>query len=611
MSHHRIGRNERGIALVVVLLVLIAVAALVGGAAVLGSNTSLINKYHDRLSVLETTADAGLEQARSMVNGNMTLYPDTGYNVLESGATVYAADGSVIPDVKRWLYVGPTGVTSGQYGVFGSVVSVTQDRQGNRVVRRSDVYQESFAKYAYYTTIEGAIQFGGGDQLFGPVHSNDEIDIHSTGATFNGPVVTAKTIIGKSFGTFKEGYTENAAPIPMPTTADLAKLKTQAQMGNTAILGNTAGNMGQATTRIEFVALDLNTDGDSADENEGFMKVYQAPAAFAWFVVADTNQYAAAAPNGGVRNSPNCGHAGYNVGGHHGTEFTSFFNHPVSWNSGADSKTNAATVTGAGITRRCYLGGSDILNPGGVFASNDGRGQWLPWSGAVSGQVISKVGPTVAQYLWPINRALNPNFKGVIHVEGKVAVSGRLRGRVTVAATDNIIIADDLRYVTAVGAAGRNCRDILGLFSGQDVVVADNLLNDPIKEIPAAANYVSWDEPGGDEFIDGIALALNIFTVERYNTGANSSSPGRENCGTKQWGRGCLILNGGVIQKQRGAVALSLGTGNVKRYAWDACGAEAPPPYFPTTGRFARGHYYEVEPTGFDIDTYWALLTGG
>jgi hypothetical protein len=183
---------------------------------------------------------------------------------------------------------------------------------------------------------------------------------------------------------------------------------------------------------------------------------------------------------------------------------------------------------------------------------------------------------------------------------------------VTVAATDNIIIADDLTYVTKVGAPGRACRDILGLFSGQDAVVADNLLNDPIKYQEAAGNpYVTWDEQK-DESIDGIVLALNIFTVERYNTGVNSSSnPYRENCDTKQWGRGCLFLNGGVIQRQRGAVALSLGTGNVKRYAWDPCGAEAPPPYFPTTGRFARGHYYEVEPTGFDIDTYWALLLGG
>ena len=53
---------------------------------------------------------------------------------------------------------------------------------------------------------------------------------------------------------------------------------------------------------------------------------------------------------------------------------------------------------------------------------------------------------------------------------------------------------------------------------------------------------------------------------------------------------------------------LSDGHGYVKRYAYDVCGQTDPPPYFPTTGHFVRGHFYEVEPTGFNIATYWPLL---
>ena len=170
MRTQRMIDNERGIALVVVLLVVLAVAAIIAGAALLGSNTSLIAKHQARLSVLETVADAGLEEARSRINGNKAQYPDSGYNILEAGVAVYDASGAVIPNVKRWLYVGPSGVTSGQYGVFGSVVSVAQDPQGNRVIRRGEVYQESFSKYAYFTTIEGAIVFANGDQIQGPVH---------------------------------------------------------------------------------------------------------------------------------------------------------------------------------------------------------------------------------------------------------------------------------------------------------------------------------------------------------------------------------------------------------------------------------------------------------
>ncbi len=591
MRTQRMIKNERGIALVVVLLVVIAVAAIIAGAAMLGSNTSLIQKHQARLSTLETVADAGLEEARSLINGNKTQYPDTGYRVLEAGATVYAADGSVIPNVKRWLYVGPSGVTTGQYGVFGSVVSLVKDAQGNQVVRRGEVFQESFSKYAYFTTIEGAIVFANGDQIQGPVHSNDKITINSSGATFFGAVSTAQTITGKSYGTFKQGFKENVPIIPMPTTADLGKLKAQAITGNTSIAGSTAGNAGQASTRIEFVAIDLDSDGDSTGDDEGFMKVYQAAststANLSW-VLADTINWAGTGNLNGVRNSPNCGHLDAGV-------FSTFERHVVG--VGPDFKQQAPGNANPG--RRCYLGGSDILNIGGGFLPADTRGAWLPWPGIVDPRVTAVAG-VIAPYLWPVTRAMNPNFRGVVYVEGKVAVSGQLRGRVTLAASGNIIIADDVTYVTNPAAA--TCVDILGLFSGTDVVIADNLLNDPIPWL-STQGAVSWDD-SPDEFINGFVLALNIFTVQNYDQGSTSF----ESCGASTNGRGCIFLTGGIIQKQRGAVGLTSGQGYIKRYSYDACGLESPPPYFPTTGRFARGHYFEVEPTNFSIASYWSLL---
>ena len=606
-SHMR--KNEHGAALVVVLLILVGVAAMVAAAAVIGANTGAINKYHSRMTVLEAAADAGIDEVRSAVNADKTIYPDTGYVTRESGAAVYAADGTVIPNVRRWLYLGPSGVTSGQYGMFGSVVAVVEDAQGNRIVHRGDIYQESFAKYAYFTTDESGIMFAAGDQLFGPVHSNDVITLSSGSPkpTFWGPVSTAQTISNRSNGVFKQGYTERAAPIPMPSTADLAKLQTQAAIGNTAIVGDLLGVVGEATTRIEFVALDLNADGDSTDADEGFMKVYRAPGANAWWVVAHTFGYAGTGVNNGVRNSPNCGHTVTAGTANHGAFFYTFANHSSLWPAGTDSKTNAPTLVGAGVQRRCFLGGSDILNadaanPDGRFVANDGRGAWQLWPGVVSPLLV---GRPDAAYLWPINREINPNFKGVIHVSGKVAISGRLRGTVTVAATADIIIADDITYMTNPGAPGRNCRDMLGLFSATDVVVADNWINDPIPPLQGLAN-VTWDE-SKDEFIHAVVLALDNFTVENYNTGPTNS----EKCESTNWGRGCLYLTGGIIQRTRGAVGTTGGTGNLKRYSYDLCGMESPPPYFPTTGRFARGHFYEVEPTGFAIADYWELLVAG
>ena len=151
--------DERGIALVVAILITIVVAAIVAGAYVLGGTTGVIGRYNERLSTLEAVAEAGIEEARSAVNGDKTLYPDSSFNTLENAVPVVDATGTPIPSVRRTTYVGPTGITTGQYGVFGSIVSIAEDDFGNRVVRRGEVNQESFAKYAYFTTIEGNIWF--------------------------------------------------------------------------------------------------------------------------------------------------------------------------------------------------------------------------------------------------------------------------------------------------------------------------------------------------------------------------------------------------------------------------------------------------------------------
>lgn len=590
MTLPKVWRGERGMAIIVTLLVLLSVTVLLGAATLVGSGATLIGTYHDRLTTLESVADAGLEEARSRINGDTTAYPETGYTVLEDHAQVYTAGGTVIPGIQRSVYVGPSGLTSGQYGVFGSIVSVVEDARGNRVVRRAEVFQESFAKFAYFTDIEGMIYFGGGDQIFGPAHSNDIMKIHSTGATFHGAVTTAQTIQDPQYGTFKQGYQEHVAYIPMPKTADLTKLQIQGQAGLTAIVSTTAGADGQASTRIEFVAVDLNGDGLLNGSNEGFIKVYQALApANAWWVVADTFQYGGSGGQG-LRSSFNCGHVRT---GYHDNEFQTFARHG---DLGSDART-PATTTG---TRRCFLGGSDILNPDTAFMAVDSLGRWLPWPGTVSG-LVAATGRPDAAYLWPITRALNPSFKGVIYVEGRVAISGRLRGQVTVAATDDIIVADDMTYVT--NPAAGTCQDVMGLFSGDDILVADNTLNDPFRPYGTQA-YTTWDDTK-DEFVHAVVLALDKFGAVRYNSGPNNA----QSCEATSWGRGCLYLTGGIIQKARGAVGTIGGTGYLKRYSYDQCAYTNPPPYFPTTGHFARGHYYEVDPTGFDVTAYWAQLT--
>ncbi|MBK7905007.1 MAG: hypothetical protein IPJ78_00425 [Gemmatimonadetes bacterium] len=597
-------RSRRGIALIVVLLVALAVAAIASGASFLSLNTSLVSTYHNRLSVLESVADAGLEQGRSALNGIDSLYPDSGYVTYENGVSATDASGATIAGVQRSTYLGPSGNTSGQYGVFGSVVTVVTDGSGNRIVRRLEVFQESFAKYAYFTDVEGAIVFGANDVLYGPVHSNDVIQIQAAlpGATFWGKLKTAQTITNRASGHYNAGYEENAGEIPFPDVADLNRLLAQATLGGTNFTGSTAGGTGQASMRIEFVALDLNGDSDSTDADEGFMKIYSvANTANSWFVTADTTGNFGSI---GLTQSRNCGHTLSSGTGSHAA-FKTFRHHSGSSNT-SDQRPWAVNN---GQNRNCYLGGSNILNdwttPAGSFLATDSLGSWRAWTGTVDARVTA-ARPADAAYLWPISRQLNPNFKGVIHVAGKVAISGKVRGQITLAATNDIIIVDNLTYVTNPGGTtpcNSPIRDMLGLFSGTDVLMADNLINSP-QRTTTSGTYRTWNTRGSDEYVHAVVLALDNFRAENHDQDPQNV----EDCQGANNARGCLFLTGGIIQYTRGPVGQTNGRGYIKRYQYDACAGANPPPYFPTTGHFVRGHYYEIDPVNFDITTYWPLL---
>ncbi|HEU0052168.1 MAG TPA: hypothetical protein VFQ39_03280 [Longimicrobium sp.] len=580
-------QNREGMALLFVLLVAAAVLVLALAAVTMAGNANLITLYEERQDEMEAVADGGLELARARLNGTANLFPDTGYVTLENGVTVLDASGTAIPGVKRYTYAGPIGVATGQFGIFGSIVSVAQWQNGDRVVRRGDIVQESFAKYAYFTDVEPAsIAFGGGDQISGPVHTNDVLKIYNTRATFRGPgiVTTAKYISGKQYGTFVEGYEENAARIELPETAELDKLRGYAAEGGTAFTAPSGGSANDARIRIEFVSIDLNGDLDAADPDEGFFRVYTSNRAD-WLMATQ--------PGAGWPSDENCGTP--IAGG--GT----LVPNNVVGNSAA--KRNVMKQANS----RCYLGGAPELNPGGAFmgVTPGNKGQWLARGFNLSGAppTALTLRPDYA-YLFPLSRRFNPNFKGVVHVTGRVGVSGVLRGRVTLAATDDIFILDDLTY--ANGPGGGNCADILGLFGASDVRVADNAINAPQQPDGPNTTYYGYDDTGS-EFIHAVVLALNQFTADNYDSGATATQP----CEATSWGRGCLYLSGGVIQETRGGVGTTNGTGYLKRYAYDACAYSNPPPYFPTTGRFSRSRYYEVDPSGFDVRAFFARWTAG
>jgi hypothetical protein len=58
--------------------------------------------------------------------------------------------------------------------------------------------------------------------------------------------------------------------------------------------------------------------------------------------------------------------------------------------------------------------------------------------------------------------------------------------------------------------------------------------------------------------------------------------------------------------KFRGGVGTTSGIGNLKRYSHNTCALTDPPPYFPTTGHFAQNRFYEIDPAGFNVVTWFA-----
>ncbi|HEX8723900.1 MAG TPA: hypothetical protein VF737_00765 [Gemmatimonadaceae bacterium] len=628
-------RARRGFALGMALLFTLAIGALATSAIVLSSNATLIAKATDRQSELKYAAEAALQIGKSRLNYDPSALPDSGETQIISNQPVYAADGTTLPNVTVNVWIGPTGSTTGQFGRFASVVAEALDNRGSGFVRRLELDQESFAKFAYFTNSETCcggltIYFNNGDELWGPVYSNDIIHILNGGATFHSNVSTAKTISGISYGTFLQGYTQHATPITMPSTANLAKLTGYAGLAGYAFTPPTSGDETTVRQRIEFVATDITGEGDSLAIEDGFFRLYTAKSGQTAWLRGDASakstncgDWHRVTPGGPLLFFPIAVHNSAN------TWFQTLLAAGGDLNASMDYKASATTVMNqAGA--RCYLGGdphlvavartTSITDPatglpytaaaiqkGGsdtTFTPVDQYGSWSLYSNSPVAAVAT-ARPQDAKYLFPLYRGYNSNVRGVVTFAGTIGVSGTLRGRETLYSKGGtIVLLDDQRdaYDPSLGT----CADILGLLADNNIVVADNAINTP-QQFTGGSTYKSFDD-SQDMYVQAVIMALNTsFTVQNYGSGPSSALT----CSGSHDGRGCLYVTGGLIQSNRGPVGVSTGQGYVKQYTYDRCAAVKPPPYFPTTGRFQDNRYFELDPVGFDVVKLFQSLTPG
>jgi hypothetical protein len=621
------GRSkERGAALIFTLVLAFLVTGIAIGMLLMTGNGTIVSRFHTTEAVMEAAADAGIEQGRDTVNGSPGIVPGAGgFVTLELNAPVRDANNLIIPGFTRSVYAGRSGNISGQYGTFASVVSVIQNPRGAVVVRRGELAQESFAKFARFDNqTTSSIRFASGIQVFGPLHTNEVLYVDNSGGapTFHGPVTTAATISVASEGNFLKGYKENVPVIPMPTPAALATLANYATIAGMWLDGGTVGTgVFDPDTRIEFVPVDINGDNDFNDENEGFFRVFKAtgvaPERFAYVsarrwpnVPGGTN--ATDDPN---MDSANCGGTWTAGQGNPGAVGWRTAEHIYANRPGTAAQKRAAVqdVLDNTANRRCYLGGDQRLYPNyytdpNFFQANDAYGAWQVWpgwGGAANPDVVNGRLPdgrtvgAMAQYLWPATREYNVNFMGVIYVEGSVAISGTLRGRVTVAASGNIMLADDMTYVTPPGNDPDCEADILGILTPQFFMIEDNNVNAPFR---VAGTYRTGYDESGAESLHGAVLTLESIQSENVSGGSTNS----ENCVGLPIGRGCFNMFGSAIQEMNGSRMTGSGTGWNPQWSYDRCMAVAPPPYYPTTGRYYMNRHYEIDPVGFDPVTWFA-----
>ncbi|MDQ3697621.1 MAG: hypothetical protein M3373_06305, partial [Gemmatimonadota bacterium] len=471
-QHRACGRDRRGSALVLVLIMTVAIAALVTSAMFLTSGASIITRQYDREREFRYASEAALQMAKSRINNQSNLLPQEDFSQILTDGIIMGADGNPIPGVQVNLYVGPTGSASGQFGRFASIVSEARDASGARYVRRLELAQESFARFAYWSNKEtnngSPIYFGGGDDLFGPVWSNDQINIHSTGARFRDDVGTAKTISGKPYGTFDKGFVENSKAIALPNNTVLGSLQGYATAADFDFIAPTIGSASTVRMRIEFVALDMNADGDSTDADEGFFRVYTgntllgAPWIRGNFLPENCGDWHRDA-SGKLKFFPAAIHKT-------GSDYDWFENLLDAYDGMSSSAAFAhrnnlsldVVMRGAGA--RCYPGGDPHLAPverynqtglgwaradwekGGddtTFTARGRYGEWKQWPNAVNPNVLQQLTNVdrqgEAQYLFPLFRGYNPATQGVIFVDGTVAVSGVVRGSVTLYSSRTVV----------------------------------------------------------------------------------------------------------------------------------------------------------------------------
>jgi hypothetical protein len=659
--------NRRGSALMLVLLFTLALGGLAISAIYMNGTTTIVSKLYDRERDYRYAAEWALAMGKSRISRDTTLIlPDSGYVTLASNLAPTTVGGAPIPLVKVDLYAGLSGVTTGQYGKAVSLVAVASDGSGARHVRRLELLAENFAVYAVFVDQwQAGLCYTTGEIIRGRAHSNTQWQscASAPGPIYTDSVSAVTTITGTA--QYQKGNYPNFFRINYPTNAWLTKmigLATTANYNITPVATATRGG-----SRMEFVAIDLNGDGDVTDQTEGFFRIYDGnvgalglPAGADTFVTksqwpynakADTLATSAGSASQKyrhvIRNQCGATYTYQDAGGGLHQWFIPVAAHDNAnvakrwFRNGmeqtflrqgqppATAAANAEALRTQTVTQilqragaRCYPAGDPHLMPterfvdsgdanwGGqdsTFTPAGRSGAWRPYPGpafsAFTGSTPRQAGEQA--YLWPLHRALNPYFQGVIYVNGSIYMSGQVRGRATVFANNNVKFIDDITYTSPPGTLSNICTNLLGILTGDHAALSDNAIQRPKYINSTTAGTAKFLDDNQDFFLHGVTMSgvYNTnggFYTELYNAGSNAGRTCTPQAGfTGSTSGGCINQAGGVIQRKIYATFSGGYTGFAENRVKDPCLDFDSPPFFPLTGRYKYNEFYEIDPQQF------------
>ncbi len=196
--------------------------------------------------------------------------------------------------------------------------------------------------------------------------------------------------------------------------------------------------------------------------------------------------------------------------------------------------------------------------------------------------------------LFPISRTYNPNSRGVVYVNGRIFLSGTVRGRATVYVNGVAVLSDDVLYDADPADTTNLCRNNFGLIARDSIMVSDNALNRPrVYDTPAATADYTLTLGSNREFdFEGIAMALG-GSFNTFNPNVATATNPVYTCptaGSFTAAGGCLHVTGGTIMRTYAAPYTATANSGLRPLReLDPCQMQnRRPPHFPLARTLVR-----------------------